>query len=196
MNSTHSTQSILGRVVRFAKGLDIRLRGSIMTFYLRLHGAKVGRGLRIERLVHVRWPPTSLIRIEDGVYMGRGVIIDVAHGAELHIGKRVKVMHYAVIAAGSSIRIGDDSQIAEHCSIRDSEHATSRARPINSQMIQGRTLIGADVWIGRGAAVLMNSHIEDGAVVAANSVVRGLIPRFAIAAGAPATVRKYRDEQS
>lgn len=52
--------------------------------------------------------------------------------------------------------------------------------------------IGNDVWIGANVTVYSGSSIGDGAVIGGNSVVTSHIPPYAIAAGNPARVRKYR----
>ena len=54
------------------------------------------------------------------------------------------------------------------------------------------TTIGNDVWIGHGAMILNGASIGDGAIVAAGSVVFSDIPAFAVAAGNPAKVMRYR----
>ena len=54
------------------------------------------------------------------------------------------------------------------------------------------TNIGNDVWIGHGAFIKPGVSIGDGAVVGAQSVVTRDVPPYAIVAGAPATIRKYR----
>tara|TARA_Y100000590_G_C15040155_1_gene758558 strand:+ start:303 stop:419 length:117 start_codon:yes stop_codon:yes gene_type:complete len=38
----------------------------------------------------------------------------------------------------------------------------------------------------------MNTHIQDGAVIIANSLVRGIVPSFTIVAGIPATIVRKR----
>ena len=52
--------------------------------------------------------------------------------------------------------------------------------------------IGNDVWIARGAIVLRGVTIGDGAVIAAGSVVTKDVPPFAIVAGNPARLLRYR----
>ena len=52
--------------------------------------------------------------------------------------------------------------------------------------------IGNDVWIGARAIIMDGIKIGDGAIVAANSVVTKDIPDYAVAAGVPAQIMKYR----
>lgn len=54
------------------------------------------------------------------------------------------------------------------------------------------TTIGNDVWIGHDAFIRAGVTIGDGAVVAARSVVVKDVPPYAIVAGNPATVKRYR----
>ncbi|WP_313901695.1 CatB-related O-acetyltransferase [Aliiglaciecola sp. M165] len=56
--------------------------------------------------------------------------------------------------------------------------------------------IGNDVWIGCGAVVLRGVSIGNGAVIGANSVVTRDVPDYAIVAGNPARVIKYRFEHA
>lgn len=56
----------------------------------------------------------------------------------------------------------------------------------------GDIIIGNDVWIGTHCVILSSAKINDGVIVAANSVVTGEIPSYSIVAGSPARVIKYR----
>jgi acetyltransferase-like isoleucine patch superfamily enzyme len=72
--------------------------------------------------------------------------------------------------------------------------------PANSgvDFLQNETVtIGADVWIGLNAVILDGMSIGDGAVVAANAVVTRDVPPFAVVAGVPARIVRYRfDEET
>jgi acetyltransferase-like isoleucine patch superfamily enzyme len=57
------------------------------------------------------------------------------------------------------------------------------------------TTIGNDVWIGSGALIMGGASVGDGAVVASGSVVFSDVPPFAIVAGNPAAVVRYRFSQ-
>lgn len=57
---------------------------------------------------------------------------------------------------------------------------------------KGSIIIQNDVWIGYGVTVLGGVTIHNGAVIAANSTVTKDVPPYAIVAGSPARVIKYR----
>jgi acetyltransferase-like isoleucine patch superfamily enzyme len=52
--------------------------------------------------------------------------------------------------------------------------------------------IGNDVWMGHNVNVMAGVSVGDGAVVAAGSVVTKDVPPYAIVAGCPAVIRRYR----
>lgn len=58
-----------------------------------------------------------------------------------------------------------------------------------------KTIIGNDVWIAVGCIIKQGVKIGDGAVVGANSFVNKDVPPFAIVAGSPAKIIKYRFEK-
>ena len=55
-----------------------------------------------------------------------------------------------------------------------------------------RTVIGADVWVGARATVVAGVNVGVGAVIGTGSVVTRDVPPYAIVAGVPAKVIKYR----
>jgi acetyltransferase-like isoleucine patch superfamily enzyme len=57
---------------------------------------------------------------------------------------------------------------------------------------KGPVIIGNDVWIGAGAIILSGVTISDGAIVGAGSVVTHDIPPYAIVAGNPARLIRFR----
>jgi virginiamycin A acetyltransferase len=54
------------------------------------------------------------------------------------------------------------------------------------------TVVGNDVWLGRGAIVCPGARIGSGAVVGAGAVVRGAVPDYAVVTGNPARIVRMR----
>lgn len=61
-------------------------------------------------------------------------------------------------------------------------------------MTRGDIVVGHDVWIGFGALIRSGVTIGNGAVIGMGSVVVKDIPPYAVAAGNPARVLRYRFE--
>jgi serine acetyltransferase len=57
---------------------------------------------------------------------------------------------------------------------------------------KGDIIIENDVWIGATATIMSGVKISNGAVIGAGSVVTKDVPPYAIVAGNPAKVVKYR----
>jgi acetyltransferase-like isoleucine patch superfamily enzyme len=57
-------------------------------------------------------------------------------------------------------------------------------------------VIGNDVWIGSGAQVLQGVKVGDGAVLAAGAIVTKDVPPYAIVAGVPARILRYRFDEN
>ncbi len=63
---------------------------------------------------------------------------------------------------------------------------------LNDFSLKGDTVVGNDVWIGQNVTILPGVHINDGAIIGANSVVAKDIPAYHIAVGNPCRVIKKR----
>lgn len=108
----------------------------------------------------------------------------------LRIGARVGIRPYCMISASESITIEDDVIIGAFTSLIDSDHTFAEGRPnvMHNSVATGPIRIGRGTWLAERVAVLRGASIGRCCIVGANSVVRGELPDYAIAAGAPAKV--------
>ena len=60
---------------------------------------------------------------------------------------------------------------------------------------KGSIVVGSDVWFGYESLVLPGVHIGNGAIVAARAVVTADVPDYAVVAGNPARVVKFRFDE-
>lgn len=63
---------------------------------------------------------------------------------------------------------------------------------VKSVDARGDIVVGSDVWIGCHVIIMPNVKIGDGVILGAGAIVTRDIPPFAVAAGAPAVVKRLR----
>lgn len=117
-------------------------------------------------------------------------------GKNLYIQDNVKLAS-TICGCQADIFIGENVFFGHRVMLLTPHHditllGKARQETIYSQPIR----IERDVWIASGAIVLGGVIIGEGAVVAAGALVNKDIPRFAIAAGVPAKVIGYVQEES
>lgn len=145
-------------------------------------------------------PDGGRIVLGHGVHLYRGTIIEVGAGGSVTIAANTHVQSGCNLKGFlGSLRIGANVQIAPGCGFSPYEHRfDDLQRPIREQGIvsSGDIVIEDDAWLGLGVYVLDGVRIGRGAVIGAGSVVVRDIPAYAIAAGAPAKVLRYRGHRA
>lgn len=134
------------------------------------------------------------IRIGSRAMISHGVVIE-SWGGAVNIGHSVFFGPHAVVYGHGGVEIGDECLIAMHCTIVSSNHTVPPMnRPIQYEPdTLMPTKIGRDVWLGAHVTVLAGVTIGDGSVVGAGSVVTKSLPPGAIAMGAPAVIKGFRE---
>jgi chloramphenicol O-acetyltransferase type B len=96
--------------------------------------------------------------------------------------------------------IGVGCAIGSHCHIGALNHIYELPVQRFSQRSFGikanRTVIGDDVWIGKGVTISSGSYVATGAVVAAHSFVNKNIEPYEIVGGAPIKTIGYRFDKT
>lgn len=129
--------------------------------------------------------------IPDGVTVLAPVYFD--YGNLTHFSEGVFVNHGCYFMDGGTIYIGKNVFIGPFCGFYTASHplkftdrniGLEKALPIH---------IGDNCWFGANVTVLQGVTIGNGCVIAAGSVVTKDLPDNCLAAGVPATVKKYID---
>jgi acetyltransferase-like isoleucine patch superfamily enzyme len=159
---------------------------------------RFGRGVTLERGVLIDGLSRDGIEFGDNVMIGAYSIIRanlLANlGAGLRMGKDSAVDAYSFIGAAGQITIGDNVIMGQHVSFHSETHNHERTDvPIK---YQGTRRLGIviedDCWVGSNTIFLDGCYVEKGCVIGAGSIVRGRIPAYSVAVGAPARVVRSR----
>jgi len=163
------------------------------------------RGVSVAPTAIIRLGPNAVLEIGDGSMIGHQTILDLTSDPQLgglarpslKIGRRTAINEFNNIRAGNApVTIGDDCLISQFVSIIDANHGTARGAFMRNQphdLAGAGVRIGDDVWVGAHAVILPGVHIGTGAVVAAGAVVTRDVPEYAVVAGVPAEIRRYRE---
>ncbi|MFD6452135.1 acyltransferase [Nocardia sp. NPDC055165] len=137
----------------------------------------------------------ELARMEIGrwVHIGDGNALR-CHEGSLRIGDKVVFGKDNVVNTYLDIEIGESTLVADWCYICDFDHRMDDINmPIKDQgIVKSPVRIGPDTWIAAKVTVLRDTRVGRGCVLGAHAVVRGDVPDYSIAVGAPAKVVKNR----
>lgn len=148
-------------------------------YYIHDHVAPLQKAKKLE---NVRIHPSSSLRCGENITIGKNS----------HINKDCVVW----ASKNSKIDIGNDVLMGPGVKMFSSNHSIKlTGMPMNTQpSIEKDIKIGDDVWIGSNSTILAGVNIEEGAVVAAGSVVSKNVERFTIVGGNPAKTIKVRNK--
>ncbi|WP_227321593.1 CatB-related O-acetyltransferase [Acidisoma silvae] len=100
---------------------------------------------------------------------------------------------YSSVADGVSIALGNHRpDFVTTYPFATLVRAWPSAPPVKDHSTKGDVVIGNDVWISANVFISSGATIGDGAVIAAHSVITKDVPPYAIMAGNPAKLIRYR----
>jgi chloramphenicol O-acetyltransferase type B len=166
------------------------LKASLCRRWLRRHGFKLAADIHT-------LPDNALLVLEEGASVGE-VIATFEHlqvGALSYVRSSSELLNVTRIgrfcSIGNSVVIGQEraghplSWISSH-PFQYTETSLHYAAPCKPAEI------GHDVWIGRDAMIMEGVLVGTGSVIAARSVVTRDVPPYAVVAGTPARILRYR----
>lgn len=157
------------------------------------------------------WDYMPFLRVRNGLYscfftVGESVVFgsglnfmcaDRKEMATVKIGKNTSFDRGTLIDISAPVTIGDNVWISANVCILNHIHKVDGKEDKHLQplIFTDGIDIGEDAWIGYGAIILPQvNKIGQGAIVAAGAVVTKDVEDYAIVAGNPARVIKYRGE--
>jgi acetyltransferase-like isoleucine patch superfamily enzyme len=147
---------------------------------------------------------TSRFTLGNGVFIGANTVLlcmddpkGIKGTAKLSIGNGTSIGEMNNIrAGGGSISIGKKCILSQHINIVAANHLIKKDQMMIDQewdKEKNFVVIGDDVWIGTNVSIMPGVRIGNGAVIGAGSVVTKDVEPYAIVAGVPAKVLKYRE---
>lgn len=163
------------------KNADFKIGGKVnLAFPLT---SKFYEGCKYETLLNLKRGSSAFLG--ENLIIGPECRIVVEEHGDFSVGKNTYLSAEDKIMCYKSIKIGDNCSISWNVLIMDSDgKSLCNKNPI------GTIEIGDKVWIGANAVILKDTIIEEGCVVAANSVVKGKFKKNSLIAGNPARVVK------
>ena len=115
---------------------------------------------------------------------GEPTVVFEQQGAVCRVGK------YCSIAGGVTIFLGGEHRTDTVSSYPFYERDGIQSAP--NAYAKGDVVIGSDVWIGQDVTILSGVTIGDGAVIGACALVAADVEPYAIVAGNPARLLRFR----
>ncbi len=154
------------------------------------------RGFKLAVDIHAL-PGKALLVLEEGASIGKviGTFEHLQVGASSYVRSASELLNVARIgrfcSIGNAVVIGQER--AGHPLHWVSSHPFQYTGTSLDYAAPGKPAeIGHDVWIGREAMIMEGVMVGTGAVIAARSVVTRDIPPYAVVAGTPARILRYR----
>lgn len=139
--------------------------------------------------------PDSNVSISENVIFRPGCSIRVRSGASLKIGDAVSFNNGCIITCREKITIGSHVLFGPNVMIFDHDH-DFRSDDFEHKFKTAPIVIGNNVWIGGNVSILRGAVIKDGAVIGANSVVKGIVEENCVYTGSSEIImRKYEKKE-
>lgn len=153
---------------------------------------EIGRNVIIESGVRIFHPGN--IYIADNVYIGHGTFLKAYYKNKITIGANTWIGQSVFLHGAGGIKIGSCVGIGPYVKIFTSFHQDLRTDTtlLFNPIVFKENVIGDGADIGIGAIIMPGVKIGKGAIIGAGAVVTKDIAGYAVAAGVPAKIIRYR----
>lgn len=140
----------------------------------------------------------SNITIGENTQIDSFVKIKAAGGmGDFFVGNNCYINSGCLFYLGNGIHIGNNVLVAGNTTFAPVNHEYKDGKkPIYEQRFKpskGGIIIEDDVWIGSNCTLLDGTYIREGAVIGAQSLVKGEIPPYSVNVGNPLRIISYRE---
>lgn len=135
------------------------------------------------------------IELGNNIYIGHNAILKGYYKNLLRVGDNTWIGQNCYFHSAGGIHIGKNVGIAPAVKILTSNHREEgREKPILfSEINFGQVIVEDDADIGIGSIILPGVKIGRGVQIGAGAVVTKSVPDYAVAAGVPAEVIRFRN---
>ena len=168
----------------------IRLTAKIVSFFMPTKNLRK----KTRRYVEISLYTASARRRAKSFGQGSIVTYNGHLSRNTVVGCNTSISSISILGEGSVV-IGDNVSLGPNLTIQTQNHKyESDLLPYGQGFDAKDVYIDDCVWIGMNVMLLPGTHIGEGAIIQAGSVVHGEIPSCAIAGGNPAKVFAWRDK--
>lgn len=111
--------------------------------------------------------------------MKPGSYIAVVNGGSVSIGDRVNINRNTILVCHDSVTIGDCCSFGPNVMLYDHDHKFG-VNGMEKGYKTAPVIIEKNCWIGAGVIILRGTHIGEGCVIGAGTVVKGNIPAHSL----------------
>lgn len=185
-------EELLSLVARFRSG-ECAFEQLMRRVLFRALCRRVGEGLQVSPEVVIKHPET--FEIGDAVFLGAHMMIQGRFDGSCRIGNHVWIGPHAYLDARDVV-IEDYVGWGPGAKLLGSTHTGEPLElpVIATDLLIKPVVIGYGADIGTSATILPGVHVGKHAIVGAGAVVTSDIPDYAVAAGVPARVIRFRRE--
>ena len=150
--------------------INYRIKGILLSLFLRMNGNKVGKRLRCKQFPFLRCIPKGTLFIGNNVTMGIRITLEARGKIILH--DYVSLTQDVFISSNKSVELEDYVACGEYVTIRDTDHQMRKNKLICEQgSVSSPILLKKGCDINHGVTIFRGVTVEEGAVIGINTIL-------------------------